>query len=266
MWDQSGYDNAGGFMGMTGTQPGTPSSTQGGERRKRAQNLVPMEINEILSANEDGVKIEDQEVGMVDILGTIQSVEQSATKTVYVLKDNTGTIDAVHWADSDTGTEEGTKVSEGMLARVIGSCRSQQGTKHVMIFRISPVESDIERDSHALECKYVKLKLRQLKEKENRAIGMNMSGVGSGLSNSMMGGGMGATTMKCSSFQNSKHDLVFGVLSACHRDEGMSRVEMMQELRPKLSRVELDDALDYLSGEGHIYSTTDDDHFKTTDA
>ena len=40
---------------------------------------------------------------------------------------------------------------------------------------------------------------------------------------------------------------------------------MMESLKGRISRKELDDALDYLSGEGHIYSTTDEDHFKTTD-
>ena len=46
---------------------------------------------------------------------------------------------------------------------------------------------------------------------------------------------------------------------------GLSRDEMMQTLKGKMSRKDLDDALEFLSGEGHIYSTTDEDHFKTTD-
>lgn len=269
MWDQSGYDNAGGFLGQS--QLGTPGGTQGtpggGEKRKRAQNLVPVKINEVLMANEDGLKIEHMDVGMVDIVGKIESVEQTATKTVYVVKDSTGSIDAVHWTDNDAGFDEGTNVSEGMSARIIGAVRSQQGKKHIMVYRISPVESKEEADSHELECLYVKLKLRQLKEKENRSIGASTMGMGGGLSNSMMSNaGMGAATMGgTSSFQNPKHEAVFKVLRGCDRDEGLSRDEMMQALRGRLSKMDLDDALDFLSGEGHIYSTTDDDHFKTTD-
>lgn len=268
MWDQSGYSNAGGFM-EEGLGGGTQSATPGGEKRKRAQNLVPIKINDIIQADEDGIKMEGREVGMVDIVGRIKSVEQTATKTVYVVDDNTGTIEAVHWTDSDAGTgSESTAaaVSEGMHGRVIGSVRSQQGTKHVMAFRILPLASEAEIDSHRLECEYAKLKLRQLNEKENRAIGANMNG---GLSNSMVGvggsAGMGANAMNTSSFSNTKHESVFKILSGCNREEGLSRDEMMQMLKGKISRKDLDDTLEFLSGEGHIYSTTDEDHFKTTD-
>ena len=33
----------------------------------------------------------------------------------------------------------------------------------------------------------------------------------------------------------------------------------------KMSKSEMDSAIDYLSNEGHIYSTVDDEHFKSTD-
>lgn len=263
MWDQSGYDNAGGFMDQgVGTQANTPGGV--GEKRKRAQNLCPIKIKDILMADEDGIKIEGREIGMVDVLGLVKSVEQTATKTIYTLEDNSGSIEAIHWTDADSNDGiSGTAVSEGMQGRVIGSVRSQQGTKHIMVFRISPLESNEELESHELECVYAKLKLRQLKDKENLAIGGNAS---VGLTNSMIGStGMGASKMNTSSFGNSKHDSVFRILSGCTREEGLSRDEMMQTLRGNMSRKDLDDALEYLSGEGHIYSTTDEDHFKTTD-
>ena len=34
----------------------------------------------------------------------------------------------------------------------------------------------------------------------------------------------------------------------------------------KMSKKDVDDGLEFLSNEGHIYSTTDEDHFKTTDS
>lgn len=273
MWDQSGYENAGGFMGSQSMGSQTPGGT--GEKRKRAQNLCPMKIKDIQMAEEDIIKVEDREIGMVDLVGQVKSVEQTATKTVYILDDNSGEIEAIHWTDADAGESSmsGTAVTEGMQGRVIGSVRSQGGKKHIMVFRISPLESKAEADSHEIECVYAKFKLRQLTENENRAIGAN-----SGLSNSMVGssamvgsrsmvgsGSMGASSMGNSSFANSKHEAVFKLLSGCTREEGLSRDEMLQTLMGKMTRKDLDDALEYLSGEGHIYSTTDEDHFKTTD-
>ena len=103
-----------------------------------------------------------------------------------------------------------------------------------------------------------------------------------GSSSSMGGGGGGGQ-----SFGNAKQDLVYKMVSSCTRDEGLQRDEVSQfeiqlqlnietklialcqvaqQLNGKMSKKEVNDALDYLSGEGHIYSTIDDDHFKALDS
>ena len=47
---------------------------------------------------------------------------------------------------------------------------------------------------------------------------------------------------------------------------GISRDEVFQNLSSKMSKGDVDQALEFLSNEGHVYSTTDEDHFKTTDS
>merc|ERR1712141_684513 len=139
-----------------------------------------------------------------------------------------GEIDAIHWTDADAtdGGMPGSAVSEGMKGRVIGTVRSQQGKKHIMVFKILPIELNTE-----LECVYVKLKLRQLNDKENQTIG----GEGAGLPNSLLSSNsIGASSMTSTSFANSKHDAVFKVLSACTREEGLSRDEMLQSLKGRI--------------------------------
>ena len=42
-------------------------------------------------------------------------------------------------------------------------------------------------------------------------------------------------------------------------------VSMAVQVRNQMTLHELDAALDFLSSEGHIYSTVDDDHFKDTE-
>ncbi len=66
-------------------------------------------------------------------------------------------------------------------------------------------------------------------------------------------------------FGNAKHDMVYKMVSACQRDEGINRDELLTQLKAKMSRQDIDSSLDFLSGEGHIYSTIDDDHFKAID-
>merc|ERR1712088_1223036 len=93
-----------------GSQANTPGGT--GEKRKRAQNLCPIKINDILSADEEGIKIEGREIGMVSLVGQVKTIEQTATKTVYTIDDKTGEIEAIHWTDSEAGdSNSGSAVS-----------------------------------------------------------------------------------------------------------------------------------------------------------
>merc|ERR1712039_755992 len=52
-----------------------------------------------------------------------------------------------------------------------------------------------------------------------------------------------------------KADIVYNEVLHC--------VTLAQQLKGQRSKKEVDDALDYLSGQGRIYSTIDGDHFRT---
>ncbi len=264
MWEQGGYDNAGGFYEQGASQAGDTGTPGGGQkRRQRAQNLVPVSANDILGAGEEGLKIESLEVGMITVVGKVESVEHADTKSTYRIKDDTGAFEAVHWIDESSGNRVEEGIHEGSFARVVGSIRSQQDKKYVMVFRIAAVECEEEVDAHALEILHAKLKIKEMLEKENAAIGANAGG---GLANSMVGVGAGGNSGNSSSFGNAKHDSVYKMVAGCNREEGMSREELAQALSSRMSKADVDQALEFLSDEGHIYSTTDEDHFKTTDS
>ena len=156
-----------------------------------------------------------------------------------------------------------------------------------MAFKISPIADQVEYDSHLLQVVYSHLKMRQLNQKINGQIGLD-----GGLSNSMMGTGLGggmnsvpAAAGQGQSFGNKGYDMVYNVIKGGMDDAGVNRDAIFQQVRrgssPRIalgahqicflqvkssvSRVEMDKALDYLSSEGHVYSTIDEDHFKTTD-
>ena len=67
------------------------------------------------------------------------------------------------------------------------------------------------------------------------------------------------------SFGNAKQSQVMKMILGCAREEGMNREELVTSLAGKVNKSDIDSALDFLSGEGHIYSTIDDDHFKAID-
>jgi hypothetical protein len=144
--------------------------------------------------------------------------------------------------------------------------RTQGEKKHIMTFKISPVPTQEEYDAHMLEIVYSHLKLRQLQQK---IIGQIGASDGS-LSNSMLGGGLGIQGAAVSSsagqsFGNKNYDQVYGMIRQSMDEAGLDRDSIFNKLRMKMSKVEMDNALDFLSSEGDIYSTIDEDYFKTTD-
>jgi len=241
----------------------TPSKGSAGSSKTKKQNIVPVMINEVLSAPEDGLVVEGMEVGMVTVCGKVNTVERAATKTTYHLEDNSGTLEVVQWVDEGSA---GAEHNEGDEVKVVGSVRTQGEKKHVMAFKISAVSCKAEWDAHLLQVVYSKLKLRQLNQGSN---GGAMDFQTTGLTNSMMGGGLGMGSSSApssgQSFGHKNYDLVYALIKSSTEEQGVDRDHINQQVRTKMSKQEMDAALDYLSSEGHIYSTIDEDHFKTTD-
>lgn len=194
-------------------------------------------------------------------------MEKAATKTTYQIEDSTGSVDVMQWIEEGSTEAEH---YEGAYIKVFGSMRTQGEKKHMMAFRVLDCPTQEERDFHNLQVVHSHLKLKLLNAK--------MTGQGaamdqSGLSNSMMGGGIGSSfggTMSMSttsaSFGNKTYDTVYGLIKQSVDSEGINVSSIFSSVQGKMSRGEMDSALEYLSNEGHIYSTVDDEHFKTTDA
>ena len=76
-----------------------------------------------------------------------------------------------------------------MYCRVIGALRTNQDKKNVMVFRISEIGDMAEIDAHSLEVLYARMKIRQMKDKENASVyGNQKESSNDRLTNSMMGG------------------------------------------------------------------------------
>jgi len=237
----------------------TPSKGSAGGGKGKKQNIVPVMINEVLNAPEEGFTVEGTEVGMVVICGKVNAVERAATKTTYHLEDNSGTLEVVQWVDEGSA---GAEHNEGDEVKVVGSVRTQGEKKHVMAFKITAVSCKAEWDAHLLQVVYSKLKLRQLNQAAN---GGAMDTQTTGLTNSMMGGGLGMGSSSAPSSGHKNYDMVYQLIKSSSAEQGVDRDSINQQVRTKMSKQEMDAALDYLSSEGHIYSTIDEDHFKTTD-
>ncbi|XP_076044142.1 replication protein A2 [Oratosquilla oratoria] len=271
-----GYDSGfggGGFMDSS-SQFQSPGG-QGEKKARRAQNLVPVTVHSITESVDDALKISDVEVHMVEIVGLVRAVDSSSTKITYLIDDTTGVIEAVQWLDSDDSeTENQTNtIMENSYARLIGSVRTQQGKKHLMIFKIQPLTNLNLLTTHILEAMHSKLKLSKISKMEsgeimvNRGEGMktmDQSGItgsmgGSSNSSSFMGGGLMQGL-------NPSQRMVYQVIMQCSDEAGIARDQIYSSIGGKLTKNAIEGCIEFLSNEGHIYSTIDEDHFKSTES
>ena len=59
---------------------------------------------------------------------------------------------------------------------------------------------------------------------------------------------------------------ILATIRSCIRDNGISRQEIYNAHVADMTERQVDERVDYLTSEGHIYTTADLDHFKSTDS
>ncbi|NXL96188.1 RFA2 protein, partial [Alectura lathami] len=130
--------------------------------------------------------------------------------------------------------------------------------KSLVAFKIMPLENMNEFTTHMLEIVNAHMILRKNLTSGSRVL---QSFTSAGISDM---GGYGGGSLPVNGL-TAHQSQVLNLIKNCHAPEGMS----LQELKLQLHNVSIQtikQAVEFLSSEGHIYSTVDDDHYKSTDA
>lgn len=261
--DGGGFFNADNSFGG-----GSPQVSKKGDQ-KRAQNIMPVTARLILSCPEEGLKIGNLDVYLVTLVGVVRAVESTSVKITYTLEDDTGCIDGVHWIDGqdESGQTALPNVVENSYCRLSGTIRSHGGKHYIMAFNIQPIEDAHEITSHFLE---VALFYKKAEAMSNGSGAMD-AGMGmingneesNNLSNSLMTSAAppGSTISGLTVMQNK----VLNAIMRCSVESGVHVDDLHQQLG-NASKPELMSAIEFLCGEGHIYTTVDDFHYRTTDS
>ncbi|KAG0710668.1 Replication protein A subunit [Chionoecetes opilio] len=294
MWsDQAagggGGSGGGGFNTSFGGDDGAGYGTQqfaspGPEVKKnrRIESVLPLTINTVLELDENNQDYLGTQVNMMTVMGLICEVDVTSTKVTYTLDDTTGAIKVIKWLDSETEEEP---LMENTYCRVHGTFKTYQGAKQVLALHLEPVTNLNWVTAHILEVVHAALQLQRLNTQgSGGGVGRgtfagDSGGAGnSGMSNSMVGlGGMGNPSgdmggggggafagMGLTAAQKSVFEVIRTVSDDCE-DSGHSREHIRAKVKGKVAPQQVDDALFFLSSEGHIYTTVDEDHFRSTD-
>ncbi|XP_036770850.1 replication protein A 32 kDa subunit isoform X1 [Manis pentadactyla] len=258
----SAFGGAGGYTQSPGGF-GSPTPSQAERKsRARAQHIVPCTISQLLSATlvDEVFKIGNVEISQVTIVGIIRHAEKAPTNIVYKIDDMTAApMDVRQWVDTDDASGENTVVPPETYVKVAGHLRSFQNKKSLVAFKIMPLEDMNEFTTHILEV----VNAHMVLSKSNSQPSAGRASI----SNPGMGeaGNFGGNNFVPTNGLTVAQNQVLNLIKACPRPEGLNFQDLKNQLQ-HMTVASIKQAVDFLSNEGHIYSTVDDDHFKSTDA
>ncbi|PNT32107.1 hypothetical protein POPTR_006G167600v4 [Populus trichocarpa] len=149
----------GGFMP---TQSALPSSSDSSSfsisKNREARCLFPLtvkQINNLTSNDESNLIIDGAEVNNVTIVGRVSHKEDKASEYSFLIDDGTGQIECTQWVQESLDTEQMGEILVGMYVRVHGHLRGLQGRRFLNVFSIRPVTDFNEVPNHFIECIYV---------------------------------------------------------------------------------------------------------------
>ncbi|KAK9762905.1 Replication factor A protein 2 [Basidiobolus ranarum] len=252
------------------SSPGITDSPSSKRESSNNQTLSPVTIKQLLGADQATpdapFKIDNVEITQVTFVGVIRSVSEQSTNVSFVVEDGTGSVDIRMFIndDSDFQAQKRGELVQGIYVRVIGTIRVFSNKRYVLAFLLRPITDFNEVTAHSLETLFCHLS----RVKSNPSIDYN-SGFRNSEGNPFTANNPYAhnpSNNYNNEFSPLQRTIIDAVKSAPDTNEGVHIGSIAQALTGRFPREEISNAVEWLIGEGHLYSTVDDDHVKCTDA
>jgi len=195
-------------------------------------------------------------------VGIIRNVIKRANDITYLVDDMTSSEVQVKLQaedQDDMETEENRppqmQFIENQYVRVNGIIKSLGGQKNVQAFNIRPLKDLNELTHHMLECINASIYYTQKASGEGLDMHANPSVTKTTFNNQESSSG-GLTGI---------HLQISNMIKQCKTNEGVHLSEVYAAFS-NMPQNKIKEAVDFLSTEGHVYSTTDDEHFRSTDS
>ena len=201
--------------------------------------------------------MDGHELTQVTLLGQLRDVQEQSTNIVFRVDDGTAQVDVRLWVDASSPQTQAWSV--GTYVRVYGHLRSYQGSRAVIALRVQLVTDSNEIIFHSLQCIAAHLH----NTKGPAAASASHSAAGAATSAASMRTVAPATLTTASMFPSNVHQMVYELVRANTTERGEGVAEIVSKLKGTADEKRIREALAFLSSEGHIYTTVDEDHFKS---
>lgn len=195
------------------------------------------------------------------MIAILRNIEVTSTRIIYKLEDHTGRIDAHLWLEDGSSEPQDPKIKPNKYVSIFGSVRNQGGTKAIMVFKITAVDSPNIVNTHLLEVLNTRYSAEEFSRKSN---GLDSGAGGNGFGESAMGGGGGGGSASDNCGLTGKALQVYKLIKENSSPEGISLTELQKKM-PKCNGQEITEITDNMVLEGHIYTSIDSEHFLSTD-
>ena len=229
-----------------------------------------------LYPQDDVFRVNGEEVHNLTLLGKIVATNDSSTSQMYTIDDGTGTVEVKMWVDADEAADgaannrSSSDLKVGSYARVYGHLRAFQGVRNVIAFNMRPVTDFNEITYHFLEVVYCNSHNGVRAAAAAAAPG---SGAAAGVDGNAYaapaaahGNAAAAAAVPAAAAGGDINEQVFAIFNGPQgaSDQGVRVNEVVTQLNGRWTEEQVRGAVDHLVNEGHLYSTIDDDHFKST--
>ncbi|EPY51325.1 single-stranded DNA binding protein Ssb2 [Schizosaccharomyces cryophilus OY26] len=246
-------------MGGGGFNDYDPSSQPSVDRQQGIGNkLRPVTIKQILDATQVHAdaefKIDGVEVGQVTFVGVLRNIHQQTTNTTYQIEDGTGMIEVRHWEHIDALSELATDT----YVRVYGNIKVFSGKIYIASQYIRNIKDHNEIHYHFLEAISVHVHFTQ----KPQLTGTAPSAFGNPVPNAGSAPASNSLEQKLAEYSLTPTQMI--VMQAIHNapdtNEGVHVRQLAQSVGPG---IDLTAVTDFLQQEGIIYTTIDENHFKS---
>ncbi|KAJ6923483.1 replication protein A 32 kDa subunit B-like [Populus alba x Populus x berolinensis] len=256
----------GGFMPNQSAQPSSSDSSSFAiSKNREARCLFPLtvkQINNLTSNDESNLIIDGAEVNNVTIVGRVSHKEDKASEYSFLVDDGTGQIECTQWVQESLDTEQMGEILVGMYVRVHGHLRGLQGRRFLNVFSIRPVTDFNEVPNHFIECIYVHFY-------NTRIRGVTAQPPVANSTNTSLKGYQAAPPYQSSAYSsadglNNASQMILNFLQqpSYLTTEGAHYDAIAGQL--KIPTDKLKEVLQMLVDNGLVYTTINDDYYKST--
>lgn len=253
----SQFQGGGGFVMSQGN-----GDTPGKGQRKGNQTLTPVTakmLNDAIQAGGDDLVIGGAQVTNISVNGKVLSAEAKQSAVEYVLDDGTGKIPVKHWNSEDAGDA---MMPVGTYATAYGKWNNNEMTAYSM----KPVTDFNEVTYHLMNVCMVDTYQKKEAGQYGNGGAENVKPVTNGAWNGApaaaapVGGNLGG-----GGGHNDCQAKLAALFEADQSDTGLTVDSVAAQLK-EYNRTQIREAIDAMMNDGALYSTVDDNHWKSTAA